>query len=132
MRGINILSALSYGQVMCRCPVNAASLLRLIVTTLSRYLGATDLTHSISGCVHHERIGEIIVVLYIQQQLCDFLLLVRHIFFGNHIFSTSTLHAEEQVLYIIEFFNHGTHAITLCVRTRLGVRHFSAHIPEPF
>ena len=103
---------MSNGQVTCRCRVVAASLLCLIVTTLGRYLGAPNPHYehtSTSGSVHQKRIGDAIVVVYIQQQLYGFLwfILVEHTryYFCNRL-STYTLHAKELVcvLYIKRFF----------------------------
>ena len=106
-------SALSNDQVTCRRRVVVASLLRLMVTTLGS-ISTDQISLSTSESVHHERIGEIIVVLLnIQQQLCDFC---------NHIFSTYTLHSEEPVSYTIVFSTTVRMLTTHRARARLGVR----------
>ena len=127
---INILSALSNGQVTCRRRVVVASLLRLIVTTVCRYLGAPD--------PHYEYLGERSSRAHRRDYRCTAAEALRFFCFHGHIYFVTTFQRtpclrRSQCPKLLCFSTMVRMPPPIhCVRARLGVRHLSGQISEPF
>ena len=108
----------------------ACPLLRLIVTTLGRYLGAPDppdeyLGERASRAHQSDRRCFLYCIPGIQQQLCEFLLSIRHIFFA--ITSQRTPYMRMSQCSTLLCFSTMVRMPPpiRCVKARLRVRPFS-------